>query len=40
VWGMSWRQEATKGAEDCDKSGGAVKRALIPEFPNHRVLNP
>ncbi len=40
VWGMSWHQEATKGAEDCDKSGGAVKRALIPEFPNHRVLNP
>ena len=40
VWGMSWRQEATKGAEDCDKSGGAVKRALIPEFPNHHALNP
>ena len=40
MWGMSWRQEATKGAEDCDKSGGAVKRALIPECPNHRGLNP
>jgi hypothetical protein len=35
VWGMSWRQEATKGAEDCDKLGGAVKRALIPRCPNH-----
>ncbi len=40
VWGMSWRQEATKGAEDCDKLGGAVKRALIPRFPNHHRLNP
>ena len=29
-----------KGAEDCDKSGGAVKRALIPEFPNYHMLNP
>jgi hypothetical protein len=28
---MSGRQEATKGAEDCDKLGGAVKRALIPK---------
>src|SRR5690349_9026816 len=34
VWGMSWRQEATKGAEDCDKLGGAVKRALTPGSPN------
>jgi hypothetical protein len=40
VWGMSWRQEATKGAADCDKPGGAVKRALIPGSPNHPVLNP
>jgi hypothetical protein len=23
-----------KGVEDCDKSGGAVKRALIPEYPS------
>ena len=23
-----------KGVEDCDKSGGAVKRALIPECPS------
>ena len=30
MWGMSWRQEAMKGVEDCDKPGGAVKRALIP----------
>jgi len=28
VWGMSRRQQATKGVEDCDKPGGAVKRAL------------
>ena len=40
VWGMSWRQEAMKGAEDCDKPGGAVKRALIPRCPNRRTLNP
>ena len=30
VWGMSGRQEAMKGVEDCDKPGEAVKRALIP----------
>jgi hypothetical protein len=23
---MSWRQEAKKGVEDCEKPGGAVKR--------------
>jgi hypothetical protein len=40
VWGMSWRQEAKKGVEDCDKPGGAVKRALRPGFPNGRALNP
>ncbi len=40
VWGMSWRQEATKGVEDCDKRGGAVKRALIPRSLNYRTLNP
>jgi len=40
VWGMSWRQEAMKGVEDCDKPGEAVKRALIPGFPNGQVLNP
>ena len=40
VWGMSWRQEAMKGVEDCDKPGEAVKRALIPGYPNDRVLNP
>ena len=34
VWGMSWRQEAMKGVEDCDKLGGLVKRELIPRFPN------
>jgi len=34
VWGMSWRQEAMKGVEDCDKPGGTVKRVLIPGFPN------
>ncbi len=40
VWGMSWRQEAMKGVEDCDKPGGLVKRELIPGFPNHHALNP
>jgi hypothetical protein len=40
VWGMSWRQEASKGVEDCDKLGVAVKQAMIPGFPNWRALNP
>jgi len=40
VWGMSRRQEARKGVEDCDKPGGAVKRAMIPGFPNEPTLNP
>ena len=40
VWGMSRRQKAMKGVEDCEKLGGAVKRALIPGFPNDRTLNP
>ena len=40
VWWMSWRQEATKGVEGCEKPGGAVKQALIPGFPNDRGLNP
>ena len=40
VWGMSWRQEAMKGVEDCDKPGGTVKRVLIPGFPNYPALNP
>jgi len=40
VWGMSGRQEAMKGVEDCDKPGGAVKQALSPGCPNYRVLNP
>ena len=34
VWGMSWRQEALKGVEDCDKLGVAVKQAMIPGYPN------
>ena len=34
TWGMSWYQEAMKGVEDCEKSGEAVKQAMIPEFPN------
>ena len=37
---MSWRQEAMKGVEDCEKLGGIVKRVLIPGFPNWRALNP
>ena len=40
VWGMSRRQKAMKGVEDCDKPGGAVKRALSPGCPNYRALNP
>jgi len=32
--GMSWRQEAMKGVEDCDKLGVTVKRVIIPRFPN------
>ena len=40
MWGMSWRQKAMKGVEDCDKPGVAVNQALIPGFPNYRVLNP
>ena len=38
--GMSWRQEAMKGVEDCEKPGEAVKRALIPGFLNWHTLNP
>src|SRR5262245_59092191 len=30
TWGMSWRQKARKGVEDCEKLGGAVKQVLIP----------
>src|SRR5277367_4494894 len=40
MWGMSWRQKAMKGVEDCEKPGVAVNRALIPGFPNYHVLNP
>ena len=40
VWGMSWRQEAMKGVEDCDKPGEAVTRAIIPGYPNDPELNP
>ena len=39
AWGMSWRQEALKGVEDCEKLGGIVKRVLIPRFPNRHALN-
>lgn len=39
VWGMSWRREALKGVEGCDKPGEAVKRAMIPGCPNCHVLN-
>ena len=34
TWGISWRQEALKGVEDCEKLGETVKRVLIPRFPN------
>lgn len=40
AWGMPWRQKAMKGVEGCEKPGVAVKRALIPGFPNRQVLNP
>ena len=40
VWGMSWHQEASKGVEDCDKLGVAVKQAMIPGYPNWHALNP
>ena len=40
MWGMSRRQEAKKGVEDCDKPGGAVKQALMPGCPNWSALNP
>jgi hypothetical protein len=31
---MPWQPEAKKDVVDCDKSRGAVKQALIREFPN------
>ncbi len=34
AWGMSWHQEALKGAEGCDKPGETVKQVMIPGFPN------
>jgi hypothetical protein len=34
MWGMSRRQQAMKGVEDCDKPGVTVKQVLIPGFPN------
>ncbi len=37
---MSWRQEAMKGVEGCDKPGETVKQVLIPGFPNDRTVNP
>jgi hypothetical protein len=40
AWGMSWRQKAMTGVEDCEKPGVAVKQALIPGFPNQHALNP
>lgn len=40
MWGMSWRQKAMTGVEVCEKFGVADKRALIPKFPNDRILNP
>ena len=40
VWGMSGRQEAMKGVEDCDNLGGAVNRALRPRSLNYYILNP
>jgi hypothetical protein len=34
MWGMSRRQQAMKGVEDCDKPGETVKQVLMPGFPN------
>jgi len=34
MWGMSRRQQAMKGVEDCDKPGETVKQVLRPGFPN------
>jgi len=31
---MSWRQQAMKDADGCDKPGEAAKQAVIPGFPN------
>jgi len=31
---MSWRQEAKKGVEVCEKPGEADKQAMIPGFLN------
>ena len=39
AWGMSRRQEALKGAEDCDKPGETVKQVMIPGYPNWPYLN-
>ena len=33
MWGMSWRQEAMKGVEGCEKPGEAVKQAFDPGIP-------
>lgn len=37
---MSWYRKAMKGVEVCEKPGEADKQALIPGFPNWRMLNP
>ena len=34
TWGMSWRQEARKGVEVCEKLGGGDKQPWIPGCPN------
>ena len=33
MWRMSWRQEAMKGVEGCEKPGEAVKQAFDPGIP-------
>ena len=38
--GMSWRQEAMKGVEVCEKPGEADKQAMIPGYLNDSELNP
>lgn len=39
TWGMSWRQKAMTGVENCEKLGVAVKQVMIPRFPNYCILN-
>ena len=39
VWGMSWRQEAMKGVEDCDNLGGAEAKASLKKAPKSAAVD-